>query len=428
MSQYSDLDYYNLAKPLDFVTMSSYPTGHAESKSALYMSTSRQPVLAYDVGDPYLTGMGHALMRGFKQGNPFWVMEQQCGHVNWSQYNTGIRKGTVRLWTWHALTSGAESIIYFRWRAGLYAQEQHHSGLLRHDASPAVGYADLEAMQAEQTLMSEISAFPKEAHIALLIDYDTLWALRLQPHHREIDYMRLLFVYYRALGRLGYPADIVSIDADLSPYKLVIVPTAFVATDQTTRSLEDYAESGGTILLGVRSGVKTSSNRVTNHEIPGLFRELVGITVSDWHSLPPGVSYDFTSSIPGLDGPATVWAEALNLQLDGSKVTGSDVQILAQYNSNPFNDDAALVEHKFGSGSAFYLGWFPTDQQAMALLSYLASQSEIPSIAMVPDGLIVSKRGPYLILLNFTDETLSATVLGTQIEVRPRDVQVVDTL
>ncbi|HEY45879.1 MAG TPA: beta-galactosidase [Anaerolineae bacterium] len=425
MSQFTDLDYHDLAKPLDFVTMSSYPTGHAESRHSLYMPQSVRPVYAYDVGDPYITGFGHTLMRGYKPNRPFWVMEQQCGNVNWSMYNTGVRPGTVRLWTWHALASGAEAVLYFRWRAGLYAQEQFHSGLLRHDASLAVGYVDLEAMKADRPLMSEISSTPYEAQIAFLLDYDALWATQLQPHHRDFDYIRCLFVYYRALQRLGLPVDILSEDADLSPYKILIVPTAFLTTEQLAASLKAFAEAGGTVLLGVRSGFKTSNNQFTDHPLPGLFRDLVGITVSDWHSLPPGVSYDLNSSIPGLVGPATIWAEALNPA--DSQSGDPDLQMLANYSSGPFSSHAALTQYKVGAGLALYLGWYPNSPQAEALLAHLATHAGVLPLADLPDGLIASRRGHHLILLNFTEEPLTATVQGRTVLIGPRDVEVVKT-
>jgi beta-galactosidase len=425
MSQFTDLDYFDLARPLDIVTMSSYPTGHAESKSSLYMPSSTQPDLAYDVGDPYLSSLGHTLMRGFKSNRPFWVMEQQCGNVNWSTYNTGIRPGTVRLWTWHALASGAEAVLYFRWRAGLFAQEQFHSGLLNHDATPAVGYADLESMEAELSLMAEISIAPHKAQIAFLFDYDSLWALGLQPHHRDISYMRHLFIYFRALLCLGLPADIISRNADLSPYKLIIVPTAFLATEQLAKSVQAFVETGGSVLLGVRSGFKTTSNQVVEHPLPGFFRNLVGFTVTNWHSLPTGVSYDLSSNIPGLDGSATVWAETLSPNKTPSQTAHPNLKIHAHYISGPFSSSPALVEHKVGSGKTLYLGWYPTDTQAKVLLAYLASESGIDALAELPEGLIASQRGTHLILLNFTDAPLMATVQGRLVMVGPRDVEVV---
>jgi len=427
MNRFTDLNYFDLAGPLDLVTMSSYPTGHAETRSALYLSSSIQPVFAYDVGDPYITGLGHTLMRGFKNQRPFWVMEQQCGHVNWSKHNTGIRPGSVRLWTWLAVAAGAEAVLYFRWRAGLYAQEQLHSGLLNHDASPAVGYADLESIKGERKLLNEISTASSEAQIALLLDFDALWALRFQPHNHEIDYLRLLFVYYRALQRVGISVDVVSKDADLSAYKLLIIPTAYLATEQLAHSLMDFIQAGGTVLLGPRSGFKKINNLVTDQSLPGVFRDLVGISVSNWHSLPPNVSYGISSNIKGLAGSATIWAEALTPLVPDLNVSDPDLKILAEYTSGPFNSRAALTEHKIGAGKAFYLGWYPDDEHAESLASYLASQVGIFPLAGIPNGLIILQRGSYLILLNFTEKSLTACVQGQYILVGPRDVEVITT-
>ncbi len=234
MSQFADLDYQDLTQALDLVTMSSYPSGHAETSSSLYMPQSARPACAHDVGDPYVTGFAHSLMRGFKPDRPFWVMEQQCGNINWGTFNTGVQPGTVRLWTWHAVASGAEAVVYFRWRAGLFAQEQMHSGLLHHDGSAAVGYADLETLKTDRPRMAELASAPHAAQIAMLLDYNSLWAVQLQPHHHDFSYMRCLFGTYRALQRLGLPVDILSAEADLSRYKLVIVPTAPVATERLT--------------------------------------------------------------------------------------------------------------------------------------------------------------------------------------------------
>jgi len=392
------------------------------------LPTSRHPGFAFDVGDPHVIGFGHTLMRGFKPGRPYWIMEQQCGNVNWSSYNTGVRAGTVRLWTWHALASGAESVIFFRWRAGLFGQEQMHSGLLHHDASPAVGHADLMMMSRERSLMSRVASVPINSQIALLVDYDALWAVQLQPHNFDFGYLRLLFLYYRALQRLGLMADMVSADADLGQYKLLIVPTAFLASEQTASALASFAESGGTVLLGVRSGFKTTDNQVTDRPLPGPFRELVGVTVKAWHSLPPGISYDLSTTIPDLSGPATVWAEALEPTYASSVPAEEEARVLASYVSGPFTAAAALAERKIGAGRALYLGWHPDDSQADALLAYLAAQQAISSYATLPDGLIACQRGHTIILLNFTGEPLTASVQGDSVRVHPREVEVVETM
>ncbi len=399
MGTYPDLDYHALARPLDFVTWDSYPTGYAERNApALYRSDEARPVFAHDVGDPYVTGFCHDLTRGLKQA-PFWVMEQQAGHINWGAVNPGVRPGAVRLWTWHALASGAEAVVYFRWRACLYGHEIHHSGLLEHDASPDVGYGDILSMAGERDLMAAIAASPLEpAPIALLLDYDNLWAVQSQPHRRDFGYLRHLFTFYRAARQLGLAVDIVPPDADLSPYRLVAAPTQIFATPAQVAALENFVQGGGHLLLGVRSGFKTPANTATDAPLPGVFRTLAGATVTAWHSLPDGVSYPLASSLPGLSGGAGFWAEALKPDEGGAGAA------IVRFAGGPFADMPALTANTVGRGRCLYLGFYPDVEQAKALLAHLSAEIGLRSpVASLPGGVIACQRGPYLMLLNFDD-------------------------
>ena len=223
----TDLDYHNLAANLDFISWDSYPTGYAETESQnLYAIGESPPAYDHDLGDPAITGFFHSLAYGLKQ-IPFWVMEQQTGGINWSIFNSGVRPGAVRLWTWHALACGAEAIIYFRWRASRFGFEQHHTGLRRHDGTPDIGYVDLLTMKDEIELMDKIQGEPITASIALVLDYNDLWAIQLQPHRQGFDYLRHLFVFYRACQRLGINVDLISPQVDLSQYKIIVIPTTF---------------------------------------------------------------------------------------------------------------------------------------------------------------------------------------------------------
>ena len=419
MGNFPDLDYHALGRPLDFVVWDSYPTGYAELMAAqLYHPDDPRPALAYDAGDPYVTGFCHDVMRGIKN-RPFWVMEQQCGNVNWSQYNTGVRDGTVRLWTWHALARGAEAVVYFRWRACRFAQEQMHSGLRHHDASAAVGYRDVVRMAEERSRMASIAATPCAAEVAILSDYTDLWALSLQPHRKDFSYQRHQFRFHRALQHWGIPTDIVSPDTNLQQYKLVIAPSAFLVDAQLAATLKAYVEDGGTLLLGVRSGFKTASNLVTDLPLPGLLRDLVGATVAEWHGLPPGFSYDV--EYEGRDIEVGFWVEAL--------VPDPDVDILASYTSSPFAPRAALTARRVGDcgGRALYLGWYPAPDQAAAIAARVADLAGVQRLAQpLPEGVVITRRGTSVILLNFTEQTQTIEIAGRRTVLASRDVAVVD--
>jgi beta-galactosidase GanA len=120
-----------------------------------------------------------------------------------------------------------------------------------------------------------------------------------------------------------------------------------------------------------------------------------------------------------------MWAEALEPADSDPQSERPHLGILADYTSGPFRSSAALTEQRVGTGRALYLGWYPSGPQAEALLAHLAAQAGVHSLADVPDGMIASRHGPHLVLLNFTEEPLTATVAGRAVTVGPRDVQVV---
>jgi beta-galactosidase len=422
MGLYRDLDQFDLATDLDFVSWDSYPTGNLDRwhqhlyPEAAEVATSELS-LAYDVGDPYVTGMAHALTRGLKN-QPFWIMEQQAGAINWGMVNPGIRPGTTRLWTWHALAEGADTVVYFRWRSTLFAQEQYHSGLLRHDGSTGVGLGDLAMLKEEQKHMAEIARQPTEADVALLFDFTDLWSIEIQPHRLDYSYLKHLFVYYRACERLGIQVDIIPKSKNLDKYSLVIAPTLHGVDEKLAIGLKQYTATGGNLLLGVRSGFKTTSNLVTGQSLPGLLRPLTGATVLDWQTLPEPQGWDLSTNIEGLNGPASYWVEVL--QLDSESV-----RVLASYSGGPYSGRAALTENRLGEGKLYYHGWYPTVDQARAIMRHLADTLALSHIVELPFGLIARRRGNATILLNFTDSILSVSVAGRSVSIDPRDVKIV---
>ncbi len=408
---------------------SPFTIHHSPVSQSLSLSVSPSPVspLAWDAGDPIITGMAHDLMRGLKQG-PFWVMEQQAGHINWAETNHAVRPETVRLWTWHAVASGAETIVYFRWRAAIMAQEQYHSGLLRHDRSPDVGTEALQQLMAEKESLDRIAAAPLQPAVALLFTYDDLWALQRQPQSQESGYLRHLFTFYQALSWLGIPVDLVSPDADWSRYRLLLAPTAHIGTPAMAEKLTRFVSDGGTLLMGVRSGFKTESNLVTAQPLPGDFRALTGVTVTSWQALPEGVTvslstqYSVLSPQPSALSPqpsalstAATWIETLQPAHDG-------VKVWARYQGWPGEGMAALTEHEVGRGRVFTLGFFPTHEQALALIPTLAEQTSIPHLEPLPDGVVAIPRGDFWVVLNFTEGPVAIRIGENEVTVRPRDI------
>jgi beta-galactosidase len=331
----------------------------------------------------------------------------------------GIRPEAVRLWTWQAVAQGADTVVYFRWRPSIYAQEQYHEGILKHDASPGAGYRALESLHGERQELEKLAAASRPAEVALVFDYEDLWALQIQPHRRGLYYLTHLFRLYRALQALSIPVDILPRRGDFSPYQIVIAPLAHIGDSRLAESLGEFAQAGGAALMSIRSGFKTPTNVVTDQPLPGVYTELSGIKVDQWHALAPGVQYGLESSVSGLTGAAEIWAEALDL---------AGAEPLVQYTEGPFAGKAALTEHHLGAGRAYYLGWHPSLTQAKVLLDHLAKTTGVTRLAdALEPGLLVYRRGGKTLLMNFADSPQSARVGGAdEVIVPPMDLRIVD--
>ena len=412
-----ELDIHKLGSDLDFLSWNSFPTGHAEKLTKkLYAPWDKIPDFSYDVGDPYITGFIHAWVRGAKS-QPFWIMQQQVGQTNWGEINPGIRGGTVRLWTWHAVASGAETVIYFRWRATRFAQENYQSGLLKHDGSPDIGFKEIANLLPESPVLQQLKEEPLNSPVAILTNFDDLWAIKIQPHRKDFEYLRTVFGYYRTLTELGISVDLVPYDSDLSDYRLVIAPLMFIVDQEVTNQLEAFVARGGTLLFGARSGSKNESNIMVNDPLPGLLRSLVGGTISDWQSLPGAVQFALRSEIPGLTGEAGIWTEAI--RPDDNEI----VNVLARYLGGPLSGKAALTEHAFGAGNVYYLGFYPNHDQLKVILKYFLQSVRCEGILDLPEGVIVIQRGNHRIAFNFTRNEKTFIMDDQMITLTPRDIK-----
>jgi beta-galactosidase len=423
--QFDELNFFDLAENLDFSSHDSYPTGFADVwGKRLHSSSDPFQPSSPDAGDIPVISFAHALTFALHR-KPFWVMEQQAGNINWGKFNPPVKSDMIRLWTWHAAASGAEGVVYFRERAVPYAQEQYHSGLLHHDGRPAAGYFAVQKLAQEKSLLDELASQEKKAQVALLVSFDDLWALEIQPHRTGFDYLQLVFRYFWALQRIGIPVDILPYNASLDGYKLLLIPSAHMNHQELADRLEQFVITGGKILLGVRSGFKTPSNTAITSSLPGLYTKLIGARVLEWHALPPEMEYHLHSVIPGVDGTtARLWAECLEPITSGNELC----QELATYKEDAFPDSQskwAICCRSLGMGESIYLGWYPEVSQLERILEFLAARSGIIPNVKGLGGMIYQQRGMWAVLFNFTEKHLSAIVGDEEVMVPPRDLMLV---
>ena len=274
-------DHYAVGANLDLATWDSYPLGFLERLTQAGLRDRPWRDWYLRAGDPDFQALHHDLYRAVGRGR-WGVMEQQPGPVNWAPWNPAPHPGMVRLWTWEAIAHGAELVSYFRWRQAPFAQEQFHAGLNRPDGTPDIASEEVRQVAEELALLE---GEPEGAPVALVFDYESLWAARIQPQGRDFDPFLLVLDHYRALRRLGLSIDIVRPSASLDGYRMVVAPLLMMVDDEALAALE---ACDAPIFIGARSGSRTADFRIPDALPPGPLRGLTGVRVERVESLPPG--------------------------------------------------------------------------------------------------------------------------------------------
>jgi beta-galactosidase len=383
---FSDFDHFKAAQHLDFVTWDNYPTGMLEFFAPSSTPESVKIEFAR-TGHPDFVALNHDIYRGLKQ-KPFWVMEQQCGQVNWSPYNPLPAPGAVKLWTLQAFAHGADVVSYFRWQAAREAQELYHGGLLRYDGTPDRGYGEVQAFAPK---LERLSDALEPARVALLHDYESLWAYDVQKHAQNSSYWAQVLHYYVALRELGVDVDVRHPSADLSGYGVIVAPALNIISQEIAANLERAVRDGAQLLIGCRTGFRQPTGGVWASRAPGPLADLAGVRVKNFDAMRPGL----TSRVEALDSSfeSHTWSESL-------EIIAGDVQVLGTYFQDPLYDEAALTTRALGAGGVTYNGVW-SEGLLRRLLPLLLSKAGVHH-DLLPYGVRLTRRGGLTYAQNWT--------------------------
>jgi beta-galactosidase len=384
MGFFSDFDHFKAAEHLDFVSWDAYPTGileMSEMDDALKTDYAR-------TGHPDLISFNHDLYRGLKNGKSFWIMEQQCGQINWASHNPLPADGAVKLWTLQAVAHGADTVAYFRWQAARAAQELMHSGLLRHDGTPDRGALELARFAPQLRFLNDAAIQNK---IVLLHDYECLWAYDLQSHSASASYWAQTRLFYSGLRGLGLDVDIRHPNSDLTGYGLVIAPALNIISSLTAANLERAVQNGAYLILGARTGFKTPNGGVWEPRAPGPLADLAGVRVQNFDALRPGL----VSKVEAFDQKfeTHTWNESL-------EVMGEDVTVLGRYFDDPLYSQVALTERIVGAGAVMYAGFW-SERLIERIFEHACIRTGIRTLNL-EKGLRISRRGGLVYAQNWS--------------------------
>ncbi|MFI9760129.1 beta-galactosidase [Streptomyces sp. NPDC051963] len=326
MGMFRPLDYHRWAPHLDFASWDDYPPLDAP---------------------PTWSAFAHDLMRGLKDGAPFWLMEQTPSTTACRDVNPLRRPGELRLATFQAIAHGADAALYFQMRAARGACEKYHGAVIGH-----AGRDDTRVFREVAELGKELGllgAAPlgarTPARTALLFDWDSWWALEISDGpSRLVKYQEVVHAYYRAAREAGADVDVVPVTADLTPYAVVLAPVLHMVKGDLVTCLEAVTERGGTVLATFLSGRVDEHDRAFLTDVPGPLAPLMGIRVDEWDARPRDVVQ-----------PIELGELHTQARLVFELVFPRGAETVATYGTDFYAGTPAVTRHRHGEGEAWYV-------------------------------------------------------------------------
>jgi len=326
----------------------------------------------YDGMDQSLSG---AYFRSVKGGN-FLVTETNAQTTDWtSSFQYPPYDNQLREDVYTHISNGANMVEYWHWASIHANQETYWKGVLSHDLEPNRAYAEVSRTAHElQKIGPRLVNLKIHNDVAILWSRDSLNALNDMPFAKakqwgtadnKADLASLIHQIYRALYDMNVGADFVFPETqDFSAYKLLIVPSLYVADDALLRRISDYVKNGGHVLMTFKSGFTNENTMVRWTMAPGPLREALGFHYQEFSNLAQPLALKGDPYHTGGENKVQYWAEFL--ELDTAKA-------LATYDHPFFGRWPAITENSFGRGKAVYEGTYLSDKLQVEVLRTMIS-------------------------------------------------------
>jgi beta-galactosidase len=341
--------------------------------SALPRSTGP---MGWVVRGPWAVTQLADLMYSSKQA-PFLVTETNAGSIGFSSMNESPYDGQWRQLAWLLVGRGARLVGYWHWNTLPFGTEAYWGGVLPHSGIPGRAYAEIARTGQElRAVGGAFAAAEPDYDIALLYDSDSKFALATQGPLRGgslVDpdsYRHVVAAFSRGVfdakrqqrlvrpqhllpsrGAAGTPADAAA------RYPVLVAAAFYTAADEDLDFLIGYAQAGGHLVVGPRTGYADREGRARTERAPA---RITG---------PAGTWYDEVASLPSpvpvegpVDGSATGFAEGLD---------ASGAEVLARYRHPHLGRWAAVTTRAAGAGRITVVGTVPDQPLAARLARWL---------------------------------------------------------
>ncbi|MCU1436687.1 MAG: beta-galactosidase [Pseudarthrobacter sp.] len=332
--------------------------------------------------------------RGLAQGQPWLLMEHSTSAVNWQPRNIAKVPGEMLRNSLAHVARGADGLCFFQWRASAQGSEKFHSAMLPHAGTDSRIWREVLELGGILETLAEVAGTTVRADAALVFSWEAWWAYDQESHpSSDVKYLDQVHAMYKALLESGITVDVVAPGADLSRYKLAVVPGLYLVRNNESAVLSDFVRSGGTAVVTYFSGIVDEDEKVLTGGYPGAFRELLGIRSEEFYPLPPGQALALDDG-----SAATLWTEAMRLE-------GAEARL--SFTEGHLAGTPAVTRNTYGAGTTWYVGTVLDPAALRTVVTDAAAEAGVTVLGS-PEGLEVVVRSgadnSYVFLINHSGE------------------------
>jgi beta-galactosidase len=320
---------------------------------------------------------------------PFLVTETNAGAIGGSAMQYPAFDGQWRQAAYAFISRGAEMIEYWHWATNHYGAETYWIGILPHDQKPGRVYRELAQLGAElKTADRKLVGLTPDASIGMIYSNDSKWGLAGQPCFLaeapmtgdERSYQKIFEAFYQGAFRAGSPVRILhdrqitgSEGQNLDPAEVakelpvLIAAGLYIADDALLDWLRAYAEAGGHLVLGMRTGYADHEARARLETKPSRLAEQAGVSYQEFSQLDVPLKLEAAESLQLSAGSrATRWIDYLEQQ---------DATVLASYTHPQYGRYSAISTSATGSGRITTIGTLPNTELAADIIRWLTAEN-----------------------------------------------------
>lgn len=403
MYDFAGLDYDELAKGMDVVSWDSYPLWHKQE----------------DIQTAMDNGMQHDYMRSLKN-QPFLLMESCPSATNWQGVSKLKKPGMLTAASLQALAHGSDSVLYFQIRQSRGSSEKLHGAVIDH-----YGGRDTRVFQEVKTIgeslkkLGEIAGSRTKAEAAVIYDVQNRWALEDSqgPRNQGMHLHEAAMKSYQALKKLGMNVDVISEAKSLEGYRFVAAPVLYLFRDGMEEKIRRFVEAGGCFVLTYWSGVSDRWDRCFLGGTPYGLTDVFGIRRTETDAL-----YDREENRLVSDGQMLPEGQYVCRNLcDLLELKGAEPVL--RYGEDFYAGSPAVTKHRFGAGTAVYVGADGEQRLYDELYARLIADAGIERLTLgtVPEGIEICSRcwehAEYVFIQNYRNELTDIRGLAIEGEI-----------